>query len=394
MKKKIVVMGFMLRCPIAGVTWQCLHYIVGLQRLGFDVYYLEDAARLLYDAETVKATENAAHVVRFAQKLSDRYGFKWGLRSSFQNPPETFGCERRVFEETLQTAEAVFNICGVQDIPEFTKTRCLVYVESDPGLEQILLAKGDQETINYLKAHHIHFTFGEKIGRPDCPLPSFNGIQWRPTRQPIVLDFWENPPLSQNLEKFRFTTITNWRPRGKDVEWNNEMYYWTKHFEFLKFSPVPQVLRSSVPITWELAVALNNDPSSRTTMEKNGWALVRPQAISIDPEEYRNYIFQSDAEWTVAKDQYVRLNAGWFSDRSACYLAAGRPVITQETGFSDVLPVGEGLFSFRTVDDIQTAVDKILSNPKKHSDAARDIAKEYFDAEKVCRKMVQEIGLI
>ncbi len=383
----------MLRCPIAGVIWQCLHYIVGFQRLGFDVYYLEDAARFLYDAETVKATENADHVVRFVQKLADQYGFKWGLRSSFQNPPETLGCEARVFEETLRNAEAVFNICGVQDIPEFTQAKCLVYVESDPGLEQILLAKGDQETIDYLKTHHVHFTFGEKIGSPDCPLPSFDGILWHPTRQPVVLDFWENSVLPQKLEKFRFTTIANWRPKGKDVEWNGEKYYWTKHFEFLKFSMLPQIVKSTVPITWEVAVALNNDPPGRATMEKNGWRLVNPQGISVDPDRYRNYIFNSDAEWTVAKDQYIRLNAGWFSDRSACYLAAGRPVITQETGFTDILPHGEGLFSFRTPEDIQTALDKILSNPRKHSDAACAIAAEYFGAEKVCRKMVQEIGL-
>lgn len=393
MKKKVVVTGYMLRCPISGVIWQHLHYIIGFQRLGFEVHYLEDAGKFLYDAETVTASDNAASIVRIAARLAEQYQFSWGLRFSFQDPPQTFGCDPGTFEDTIRTADAVFNICGVQDMPEFLKTNCLVYVESDPGLEQIRLAKGDEETLHYLKAHHFHFTFGEKIGRPDCPVPLSNGIQWRPTRQPVVLDFWKTGTLLESVSGLRFTTISGWRPKGKDVKWQNETYYWTKHFEFLKFSQVPRAVKSNVPITWELAIALMQDPSGRATMEENGWKLVRPHGISVHPEEYRKYIFESDAEWTVAKDQYIRFNAGWFSDRSACYLAAGRPVITQETGFSDILPVGEGLFSFRTMADIQAAVDQILTNPAKHSRAARAIAEEYFNAEKVCQKMTDEIGL-
>jgi hypothetical protein len=392
MKKKIVLMGYMFRCPISGVIWQHLHYIVGFQRLGFEVDYLEDAGRWAYDADNLTIKDDWNANLQIAQRLADQFSFRWGFRASYHNPPLVFGCSPNEFSEKIKTADAVLNVCGVQaPTPEFDQTQRLVYVESDPGWEQIRLANGVQESIDHLGMYRFHFTFGESIGRQGCLLPVNGMIQWRHTRQPVILDFWKSEVLD-NKFSFRFTTISGWIATGKEIEWQNELYQWSKHLEFLKFAQVPRLVHGEIPITWEIAVGIG-DPSHRKAMTDGGWALHSARELSQNPLAYQNYIQQSDAEWTIAKDQYTRLHTGWFSDRSACYLAAARPVITQETGFTDVLPHGEGLFAFQNIADIQAAVDAILSDPRKHSMAAEAIAHEYFDAEKVCRRMAQEINI-
>lgn len=393
MKKKIVLMGYMARCPIAGVVWQHLHYIVGFQRLGYEVYYLEDTTSWPYDAEKKTISDNCTHAIAVTERLAKQYGFQWGFRAAYKRPAETFGCDATAFNRTLAEAEAVLNLCGAQEMTEHVrKARCLVYVESDPGVEQIKLAKGNNETIHYLKSHHVHFTFGENIGRDDCPLPVLEGIKWIPTRQPVVLDFWK-PEATGASGDFRFTTVANWETKGKDIVWKNKVYYWSKTFEFLKFSDLPRAARASKPIRWEMAADMTADPASHELFQRQGWVLTEPHEMSAEFSSYRDYIRASGAEWTVAKDQYIRLNTGWFSDRSACYLAAGRPVITQDTGFDRVIPVGKGLFSFRSMGEIQVAVDAILTDPVKHAKAAESLAREYFDAEKVCGRMAQEIGI-
>ncbi len=394
MKKKIVLMGYLSRCPIAGVIWQHLHYIIGFQRLGFDVYYFEDTTSWPYDAKQTTITEDCSYAVEVTKRLAEQYGFHWGFRAAYRRPAETFGCEAALFNRTLTEADAVLNLCGAQEMTEHVrKAKCLVYVESDPGIEQIKLAKGITDTIHYLKSHHIHFTFGENIGREDCPLPVLEGIQWRPTRQPIILDLWKQERRASGSGDFRVTTVANWETKGKDIVWKNKIYYWSKTFEFLKFSDLPRAVRAKKSLSWEMATDMRADPASEELFRRQGWVLSEPHEMSAEFSRYRDYIQSSDAEWTVAKDQYIRLNTGWFSDRSACYLAAGRPVITQDTGFATCIPVGEGLFSFRSVADIQAAIDAILSDPARHAKAAEALARDYFDAKKVCGAMAKQIGI-
>jgi len=393
MNKKIVLMGYMSRMPIAGVIWQHLHYIVGFQRLGYDVYYFEDTTSWPYDARKMTVTDDCSYAVEMTGKLAKEYGFKWGFRAAYKRPAETYGCDPQTFNQTLAEADAVLNLCGAQEMTEHVrKAKCLVYVESDPGLEQIKLAKGITDTIHYLKSHHVHFTFGENIGRDDCPLPVLEGIEWKPTRQPVVIDFWKQERAAASGD-FRITTVANWETKGKDIVWKNKVYYWSKTFEFLKFSDLPRAIKAKKPLRWEMATDMRADPASDGLFRRQGWVLSEPHEMSAEYTRYRDYIQGSDAEWTVAKDQYITLKTGWFSDRSACYLAAGRPVITQDTAIASVLPVGAGLFAFRSVDEIQTAVDAILSDPAKHAKAAEALARDYFDAEKVCGKMAKEIGI-
>ncbi|MBI4024945.1 MAG: hypothetical protein HY360_08180 [Verrucomicrobia bacterium] len=404
MNKRIVVAGFMTSCPIAGVVWQHIHYLLGLKKLGYDPIYIEDTARQPYNAETFETGEGAIPgVAATTRRLAQRFGFQWAYRTRFTRPMQTHGdlTESRI-ADAFANAAATFNLCGAQELHDAVlKSRCLVYVESDPGVEQIKLDKKMEDTRAYLKAHHAHFTFGENIGQPDCPLPA-GGFQWRATRQPVALELWQNQKTkiparhssgAQNQKsKIRFTTVANWETKGKDIVWKNQIYYWSKTFEFLKFSDLPRWL-GAPRFVWELATDMSRDPASQQLFERQGWRTASPHPLSCNFDAYIRYIQESGAEWTVAKDQYVRLKTGWFSDRSACYLATGRPVITQDTSFDRFIPTGEGLFAFRSLDDIRAAAEAISSDYPRHSRKAAEIARDCFAAEKVVGKMLQAIGI-
>ena len=211
-------------------------------------------------------------------------------------------------------------------------------------------------------------------------------FRWLPTRQPVVLDLWDNPrpPSAEGA----YNTITTWHNSGKDILWRDDTWYWTKDREFEKFLELPR-LRPGL----EFELAAGVDETVKGMLDEHGWRQVHSIEMSSDADVYRNYIQSARGEFTVARDQYVRPRTGWFSDRSACYLAAGRPVITQETGFSKFLPTGKGLFGFKTMDDILTAVDAIEADYEGNCRAAREIAAEYFAAEKVVGSLMQRAGL-
>ena len=232
-----------------------------------------------------------------------------------------------------------------------------------------------------LTAHDTLFTFGENLGRPDCGVP-VERFTWLPTRQPVVLDLW---PLEDGGGD-GYRTIATWTNHN-DVVYRGETYYWSKDREFEKVLDVPQ----RRPVPFELATQVSAATAARLTT--HGWRLRDAFAVSRDVTSYRAFVTGSRAEFTVAKDQNVRLRSGWFSDRSACYLAAGRPVITQDTGFGSVLPTGKGLFAFGDRDDVLTAVDAIESDYEGHRRAAREIAAEYFDAARVVGALLERAGL-
>jgi len=262
----------------------------------------------------------------------------------------------------------------------------LVYVESDPGVEQIKLDLGDEAAREFLSAHHVRFTFGEAIGTEVFPVP-LHGMEWLPTRQPVVTDFWRTgkDPAPDAV----YTSICNWSTSGKkDIEWRGSNYLWSKSLEFLKLSAAPRRCGE----TFELATDIK-DAAEKNLFEENGWRLIDPHALSIDGDRYRDYIRASKGEFTVAKDQYTRLHTGWFSDRSACYLAAGRPVITQGTGFTRIYGGKEGLLSFRDLDDVAAAAESIRSDYPRHARAAAEIAREFFEADKVLGSLLDRAGI-
>jgi hypothetical protein len=388
-RKKIVVMGFMGSMPIAGVIWQHIHYVVGLQRLGHDVYYIEDSARLPYNPETFEVNNEFDYAGHLLDQLSHEFGFRnrWAFCARYLPKNPTVGLPLKKIRELYRDADAILNICGTQEFNEdLLVSDRILYIESDPGVEQIKIDKGVRSTIDYLQRHRTLFTFGENVGTKSFPVPT-HGFKWLPTRQPVVTDLWKThrPPLRTAV----FTSVANWSTSGlKDITWRGDKYLWSKSREFLRFVAAPK--RSGE--MFELATNIE-DAKIRAKFVRNGWRLHCPLQLSVDYELYRDYIRRSRGEFTVAKDQYVRLNTGWFSDRTACYLAAGRPVIIQETGFTRNYGRNAGLLSFRSLDEIVDAVKTINADYAKHSRAARALAREFFEAEKVVKSILDRAGI-
>jgi len=388
-RKRIIVMGFMGSMPIAGVIWQHIHYIVGLQRLGHEVYFIEDSARLPYHPDTFEITDEFDYASEILARMAKDFGFenRWSYCARYLPRHPTAGLPLKKIRQLYRDADAILNICGTQEFnDDLLKSDRILYVESDPGVEQIKIDKGVSSTIDYLGRHHALFTFGENVGTKNFPVP-IHGLKWLPTRQPVVTDLWKTNRSPARAAVF--TSVANWSTSGlKDIEWRGEKYLWSKSREFLRFVAAPKRAGE----TFELATDIKDD-KTREKFVRNGWRFRSPLDLSADYWLYRDYIQKSKGEFTVAKDQYVRLNTGWFSDRSVCYLAAGRPVIIQETGFSKLYGGEGGLFAFESLGDIAEAVREINGDYAKHSRAARQIARENFEAEKVLNCLLERAGV-
>ena len=388
-RKRIVVMGFMGGCPIAGVIWQHIHYIVGLQRLGHEVYYVEDSARYVYNPVTYEEDMNYAYAAQTLDRLARQFGFegRWSFCARFRPDWPTEGMPLAKVRELYRTADCILAVCGTQEFNEdLLVSQNLIYVESDPGVEQIRVDKNDEKERAYLMRHRARFTFGENVGTAHFPVP-LHGIRWLPTRQPVVTDFWktDGPPPGGAV----FSTVANWNTSGrKDIEWRGSNYLWSKSIEFLKFVEAP----ARAGEDFEMAVAIR-DAETREMFHGNRWRLVQPDRMSIEWDVYRSYLRESKGEFTVAKDQYVRLNTAWFSDRTACYLACGRPAITQETGFTRLFGGAKGLLAFSTIDEITGHVRAINADYAGHSRAAFEIAAEYFEATKILGSLLERAGI-
>lgn len=386
-RPKIIVLGSMCRLPVAGVVLQILHYMLGFESLGFETYYVEWHGNWVEDPLLPSNDLDQPRMV-----ISDvlrAYGFadRWICRGDQVAPGHTFGgMSLDQLFKLYKEAEAIINVTGAH-LMEDGHLQCprRVYLESDPGIPQIKLKDGDPKMWALVNGHTHHFTFGENILGADCLLPSKH-LRYQPTRQPIVLDLWDKRTVSIART---FTTVARWRkPKEKKIVFGSECYRWNKDVEFEKFLDLPKISKQSL----ELALS-EVSLEEKQRLEAYGWKVVDAVFLSSSVEGYQSYIQGSRGEFTIAKDQYVRLKTGWFSDRSACYLAAGRPVVTQDTGFSHVLPTGEGLFAFRTLEDILAAFDAINSNYRKHCEAAREIAREYFDANRVLVNLLELIDL-
>jgi hypothetical protein len=383
---KIIVFGILFWYPLAGVTYQFLHYLIGLRNLGYDVYYIEDSGRWVYDPALNDLSPDVSGNLKMVLPYLQAHGFgdRWAFRGNYPNG-QCYGMTESQILQLYRDADAFLNVTGAQEIrDEHRAVKRRIYVESDPFASQVKVAKGDPGMIAQLAAHDTRFIFGENLGAADCatPIEKFN---WQPTRQPVSIELWNRGGLTGGPA---YTTITTWRNKGKNLEWRGDTWYWTKDREFEKFLDLPQ---RRPGVQFELAMTV--DEAVRQQVTARRWRQVGSVEVSRDADLYRNYIQQSRGEFTVARDQYVRPNTGWFSDRTCCYLAAGRPVITQETGFSKFIPSGKGLFGFRTMDDILAAVDAIESDYAGHCAAAAAVGAEYFAAEKVVASLMQRAGL-
>jgi hypothetical protein len=292
--------------------------------------------------------------------------------------------------EVIARADALINLSGHTVLKEaHLEVPVRIYLETDPVTPQLEIAMGQQSTIAFLAAHTHHFSFGERLGLPGCAVP-VNQFAYRPTRQPVVLDWWPPPPSFPRPPDgvVRFTTVANWEQTYKDLIFDGETYTWSKSAEFLKLLDVPRRADATI----ELALALD-DADTIALLKQSGFNVIKALPLSRDRDAYRAFITGSGAEFTAAKDQNVRLLSGWFSDRTATYLATGRPAVVQDTGFDVALPTGEGLLSFRTADEAVECIDRVVGDYERHSRAAVELAAENFRAETVLARLLTEAGI-
>jgi hypothetical protein len=374
------------RCPFGGQTWLYLNWLLGLSRLGHDVWYVEDDSVWPYDPVANTCSDDCSYAVQHISSCMERIGLagRWAYRLS-DRKGACWGLTEAGLADLYRSADMLLNVVGAVDLrEEHMVVPARVYVQCDPVTCELRLADNDEHTRQAFKRHTQIFTYGENYGAPDCGVP-LDGLQYGKTRQPVDLDLW---PYNFTPDARHFTTIGNYRQKGSDVTYQGTTYHWSKHHEWEKILELPR--RTSQ--AFQLAV-MPDDPADRTALTSHGWNLVPPLQMSLDIfGEYPQYIRNSRGELTVAKDQNVRLRSGWFSERAVCYLASGKPVITQETGFSNILPTGEGLFGFSNIDDILAALEAINGNYERHCKAARAIAEEYFEATTVAKRLLSEIG--
>jgi GT2 family glycosyltransferase len=385
--RRIVVLGMMTKMPVAGVVWQTLHYVLGLRRLGFDPYYVETHGRTPSMLMKDDSVDGPAQAAAFIAALMRRFdlGDRWAYRPRYDET-RCFGMSEGELERLYGSAELLFDLHGgTEPLPELSATDRLVYLETDPAQLQVELASGLPATLDFLDSHCAYFTYAENYGGADCGLPVSDRYDFHTTRQPVLTDLWQTsvPP-----EHDVFTTIGNWRQHWRDIWFQGETYTWSKHEEFEKFLDLP----TRVGKRFELALGSYAD-QDRLALEAAGWQVAHAADFTMDTRAYRDYIAHSFGEFTVAKDQNVRLRTGWFSDRSATYLAAGRPVVTQDTGFGCALPTGEGLFSFASGDEVVEAIARIDGDPQRHRRAAREIACEYFAHDVVLGELLNHLGV-
>lgn len=381
-----MVLHLAARYPLAGVMWQLLHHLVGFRRLGLDVYYVEDHGAWVYDPRANSISSDPSANVELLRASLARFGFadRWSFYDPVRN--EHLGIERARCHRLLAEADAVVNLCAAT-LPreEHLRARCLVYLETDPGIFQVRHAARDPEAMHIARAHHLFFTYAANIGKPDCVLPA-GGLDWHPTRPPVLLDEW--PEQAVPSAAAPFTTVGTWHNKGNDVEIGGQTYYWSKDRNFVKMLDVPRRAGQAV----ELATDLSSGPDYQRALA-GGFSFRPVVPMSLDLDAYRDYITGSRGEFTPAKDLYVATRSGWFSDRSVCYLAAGRPVVTQYTGFEKFIPAGLGLTGFDSADAAVEALRAVNTDYARHAHAAREIAREYFDAARLLDEIAEVIGL-
>jgi hypothetical protein len=382
----VVVCGLAGFSPVGGMGLHYLQYCVGLQDLGVDVSYLEDNRWTPTPPGPVMASEDDPYGARYSAAWLDAMFAHFEVPWAYADPEGAYhGSSRDEVEARCAAADLVLNVSGGH-FPEahHRRARRLVYVDTEPGFVHVRAAAGDPYHRALLDAHDLHLTWAEAVGTPGCRLPE-TGHEWRPTRQPVHLPLWSE--ITATLGD-RYTTVMNWGTAEKVVEWAGERWG-QKDAEF----PIIADLPRRTGLRAELAV--NAPGPIAAELRSLGWSVVDPWSVSRDIWALREYLAGSRGEITVAKQAYVRSRSGWFPERSANYLAAGRPVVCQDTGWAAALELGDGpgLFAFDDTEQAEAALDAIESDPAAHGAAARRIAAEHFDARRVLERLLDDAGV-
>jgi len=378
----IVIAGGVARCPgRAGHAWAFLQYVLGFRRLGWDVLWLDSV-----DAGGDEAPPDLRQTTWF-RSLATRFGLERdaalfvGATSPRGEREPVFGASRREVLERVAAADFFLNVMGyVRDEELLAAARRRVFLDIDPGFGQMWQDLG---LARPFAGHDAFATVGLRIGCDDCPVPTL-GLPWIPTLPPVVLDrFPAEEPAGG-----AFTSLCTWRGPFAPVEHGGRRYGLRAH-QFRRFVDLPARTGARFELALDIAAA---DGADRARLERAGWILRDPAVAGRDPDAYRRFIAGSAAEVGVAKGMYVDTRCGWFSDRSVCYLASGRPVVAQETGWSERIPDGEGLLAFTDLDGAVAAVDAIRSDPVRHARAARELAVRQFDSDVVLASLADRAG--
>ena len=389
---QIVVTGLIATYPLGGLSWDYIQYIQGLHLLGHDVFYLEDTGNWVYNPELSTFTEECSFNLQYLDAvLSFAAGPATRRRWSFRSPTgEYFGLTEREIETVCNKADLFINVSGCCWLRErYRGCARKVYIDTDPLYTQYQLeairqgtATADQGySVNLIRNHDLFFTFAENISDPSCCIPSC-GLTWHTTRQPIVLENW---PFTFTPTAPALTTVMSWKNDVTLPSIGGETYG-GKDVEFLKFMHLP----SRVSVTMEIALS---GAAPFDQLRQNGWQVVDGYEKSSTMKVYQNYLSGSRGEWSIAKNAYVASRSGWFSERSAAYLALGKPVVVQNTGFRPYYPVGEGLFDFTNLDEAISAIESIETNYRRHCEAARSIAESHFAARNVLTRLLQQVAV-
>lgn len=376
---RVVVLGYVVRGPLGGLAWHHLQYVLGLRALGHDVYFIEDSDDYpsCYDPARGTVDTDPTYGLAFAARAFERLGLgdRWGYYDAHAG--RWAGPLAPRAAEVCASSELLLNLSGVNPLRAWTgHVRARAFVDTDPAFTQIRHLT-DPAAHALAAAHNSFFTFAENVARADCLVPA-DGFPWLPTRQPVHLDAW---PVTPGPRAGSWTTVMQWDSyRAREHAGRR---YGMKSDSFDAFVELPA---RAGPV---FEMALGSEGAPRARLRDKGWRLLDPLEVTRDPWTYQEFIRASKAEWSVAKHGYAAARTGWFSERSAAYLASGRPVLTQQTGFSDWLETGAGLLAFDTFDDVLAGMGKIDGDYERHCRAARGLAEAFFDARKVLTDLVE-----
>jgi len=368
---RVAVCGMVAGDPNqGGATWAALQYVLGLQRLGHEVVLVEPV------------TAPSESTVRYFGDVVEAFGLEGRAALLDRAGRRTIGMARADATRLVAGADLLLNLSGrlrVDDLDGAPAVR--VFVDLDPAFTQLWHASGVDVG---LAGHTHHVTVGWGIGRPGSPVPSC-GVDWVHTLPPVVLERW---PVAREVVHDALTTVGHWRSYGS-VE-HGGVHYGQRAHSLRGLISLPT--RTSERLV--LALAIHPDErADLAALAEHRWRLADPLRVAGDPGSYQRFVAGSRGELGIAKSGYVLSRSGWFSDRSACYLASGRPVLAQDTGFGDALPTGEGLLTFTTVDDAVAGIEALREEPERHAGAARRIAEEHLDSDSVLRRLLEAVGV-
>lgn len=385
---RIAIAGSLAQKPRqGGHTWQFLNYLLGLRRLGWDVLFLDrlEPGMCVDAAGNPCGVDDSVNLAYFLDVMR-RFGLADAFSLDFAGGARVFGRSRAEALEFLRTSVGVVNVMGfLVDEDLLAAAPLRVFLDTDPGFGQMWCDLGQADLF---RGHDRHVTIAESIGSPDCTIPTC-GIDWITWRQPIVLDEWPAQPAALPADGGRFTSIGAWRGPYAPVEHRGKTYGLRVH-EFRKFLDLPRLTGGRFEVALDIHAAETRDLAA---LAEHGWTLADPAVVACDPWVYRDYLAGSAAEFMATKGMYVDTASGWFSERSICYLASGRPVLAQDTGLSGRYPLGTGIVPFTTLEEAASGVAEILGDYPRHARAAREIAAACFDSRVVLADLLAKLGV-